>query len=121
MVTPVNGGDLVEELIFNAFKDKSLRSGEAFYQLIKKDYGYIATSNLYRRIVNYQIKKYGISLYNLNQREYQKYFSQREPTKRKQKNCRDYISFREKRRIEKIEKNKYKELIKGKNTKTNIN
>lgn len=121
MVTPVNGGDLVEELIFNAFKDKCLRSSEAFYQLIKKDYGYIANSNLYRRIVNYQIKKYGISLYNLNQREYQKYFSQREPTKRKQKICRDYISFREKRRIEKIEKNKRQELIKGKNTKTNIN
>lgn len=108
-------GDLVGELIFNAFKDKCLRSSEAFYQLVKRDYGYVATPELYRRIINYQVERYGVSLHNIAQREYQKYFSQREPLKKKLKSRRDYMKFKEKRRIEKIEENKYKKSLKAEN------
>lgn len=110
-------GDLVGELIFNAFKDKCLRSSEAFYQLVKRDYGYEATPELYRKIINYQIDRYGISLHNVHQREYQKYFSQRDHGQKVRRSQSAYAKLKEERRIDKIEKNKYKKSLKGNDTK----
>jgi N-glycosylase/DNA lyase len=110
-------GDLVEDFIFNAFKDKCLRSSEAFYQLVKRDYNCSVSSGLYRRIVNYQIMRYGESLYNVQQREYQKYFSQREPRSVRRRWQRNYAKVKEERTIERIEKNKHKKSLKDKKTK----
>lgn len=107
-------GDLVEQLIFNAFKDRYFRSSEAFYQLIKRDYGYDATPELYRRIINYQIKKYGISLHNVTEREYQKYFYQKEHSYRMQKSKKTAKYHKDRRNLERIEKdgeNKLKKTI----------
>lgn len=116
MTAPVNGGDLVENLIYMAFKDKYIRSAEAFKQLIKKNYGYTATSDLYARIVNYQVKRYGISLSNLSQREYDKYFGQKETLQRKKRSRWQSAKQLESRKVERIEKNKCKKSIKRKNT-----
>lgn len=102
-------GDLVEKLIFEAYKDKYIKSSEAFKQLIKKEYGYEVKTELYIKICNYQIKKYGCSLNNSVGREYSKYFTQKESTKRYWKRQADMHRERDRRSIERIEKNKYKE------------
>lgn len=53
---------LLEEQIFNLEKDNSVVSSDRFR---KKYKGWkINHSRLYRRIVNYQVKKYGTSLDN---------------------------------------------------------
>ena len=67
-------GDLVEQLIFEAYKDKDVRSAVYFKDLIKKEYGYKVSSDLYAKIINYQVNKYGVTLQNLNQVEYVNYF-----------------------------------------------
>ena len=59
-------GDLVEQLIFQAYKDKDVRSAVYFKDLIKKEYGYKVSSDLYAKIINYQVNKYGVTLQNLN-------------------------------------------------------
>lgn len=105
-------GDLVEQLIFEAYKDKYIRSSEAFKQLIKKDYGYEVKSDLYKKIVNYQIKKYGISLSNLGSREYDKYFSQRESNRRFWKRKKNAFRTKCIRRLEEIEEGRCKKIIK---------
>lgn len=118
-----NSGDLVEELIFNAYKDKDVISAKHFKGVIKKDFDYKASSDLYRKIINYQVKKYGVTLTNLNEREYVKYFGLRS-NKLRNKN-KEVTSRRTKteRFIERVEneKNKCNKSIKRKNTKTNNN
>lgn len=109
-------GDLVEQLIYEAYKDKYIRSSEAFKQLIKKNYGYEVTSDLYRKIINYQVEKYGISLSNLGTREYDKYFSQRESNRRFWKRKKDAFRTKCIRRLQEIEESRCKETIKRKNT-----
>lgn len=51
---------LTEEILFNNIKDNELLSAENFRSLYKNKE--INFTRLYRRIINYQIKKYGISL-----------------------------------------------------------
>ena len=53
---------LVDNLIFEMFKDKIVINAEKFRYLIQRDYGFIPSSALYRRIINYQVKKYGTQL-----------------------------------------------------------
>lgn len=55
-------GELVDNLIYEAYKDKILVNGERFKENIKRDYGFVPSSALYRKIINYQIKKYGNQL-----------------------------------------------------------
>lgn len=69
MKAPVNGGDLVdfkERMIFEREKDLAIESSEKFYKKLRDIYKYNGDrkrfSNLYRNIVNYQIKKYGAML-----------------------------------------------------------
>ena len=102
-------GELVEQLIFEAYKDKDVRSAVYFKDLIKKDYGIKVTSDLYRKIINYQVEKYGVTLQNLDYREYIKYFGLKS-TKIRNKN-KWTVDRREQtknliERVEKYEKNK---------------
>lgn len=69
MTAPVNGGDLVdfkERMIFEREKDLAIESSEKFYKKLRDIYKYNGDrkrfSNLYRNIVNYQIKKYGATV-----------------------------------------------------------
>lgn len=69
MKAPVNGGDLVdfkERMIFEREKDLAIESSEKFYKKLRDIYKYNGDrkrfSNLYRNIVNYQIKKYGATV-----------------------------------------------------------
>ena len=62
----VNSGDLVDfkiNLIFEKEKDLALESSEKFYKKLKDIYKFqsdnVTLSNLYRKLINYQIKKYG--------------------------------------------------------------
>ena len=49
----------VEEFIFQVYKDKPIYGAKRFKKECKDLYNYKPTSDLYARIVNYQIEKYG--------------------------------------------------------------
>lgn len=118
MKAPVNGGDLVENLIYMAFKDKEIGSSRKFKEKIKKDYGYTVNSDLYAKILNYQIMRYGRTLQDATDREYVKLFglkSHKLRKKNKDLTCRRQKTDRLVERVEN-EKNKCKKSIKRKNT-----
>lgn len=123
MKAPVNGGDLVEQLIFEAFKDKFIKNAEAFKKKIKNDYGYKVSQELYTKIVNYQVKKYGATMPDTAYREYVKDFKIKTKKIREKQKDNFMKRYRAKRFFERVEdeKNKRKELVKDKDTKTNIN
>lgn len=68
MIKPViKTGGLVnfkEHIIFENEKNMAFKGIEEFKRIIYKKYKYIATSNLYRKIINYQVKNFGKSLNN---------------------------------------------------------
>ena len=73
-------------MIFEKEKDEPLTNSEVFIGKILKKYKYkIKTCDLYRAIVNYQIKTYGRAIYKNESQviEFNKYFSN------KSKRCRD--------------------------------
>ena len=49
----------VEEFLFQVYKDKPVYGAKRFKKECKELYNYKASSELYARIVNYQIEKYG--------------------------------------------------------------
>ena len=49
----------VEEFIFQVYKDKPIYGAKRFKKECKDLYNYKPSSDLYARIVNYQIEKYG--------------------------------------------------------------
>lgn len=51
-----------ENIIFENEKNRAFKSSEEFKEIVNEKYKYAASSNLYRRIINYQIKKFGNSL-----------------------------------------------------------
>lgn len=51
-----------ENLLFEELKDTQLRSAKGLWNDIKKKYNYEVSSDLYKKIVNYQIEKYGSPL-----------------------------------------------------------
>ena len=62
-------GDLVDfkiNLIFEKEKDLALESSEKFYKKLRDIYKFqsdnVTLSNLYRKLINYQIKKYGATI-----------------------------------------------------------
>lgn len=123
MKTPVSGGDLVEELIYEAYKDKNLLSARIFKETIEKDYGFKPSSDLYTKIINYQIEKYGGAIHPVSE-PYDKWFKTKTRSIRRKQiegHNRRYETKKVIERIEKIEKNKRQELVDDKDTKTNIN
>ena len=51
-----------EELLFEMFKDSVVTGTDVKRAYLQKKYPDINISNLHRRIVNYQVEKYGTSL-----------------------------------------------------------
>ena len=64
---------LVDDLIFEAYKDKVLKNSNEFKKTIRLNYGLIPSSDLYRRIINYQVKRYGKQL-DISLRDYVEHF-----------------------------------------------
>ena len=58
----MNRTDFIEGVLFNKYKDEILHNSEHFKSLVK-DYKEVNKENLYRKIINYQIDKYGEQLY----------------------------------------------------------
>ena len=54
----------IEEFIYHAYKDKAIVSADKFKKTVMKDYKVKPSSEVIRRIINYQIKKYGSTLYD---------------------------------------------------------
>lgn len=54
--------DFKENIIFEKCKDDEVGSSRLFKAKCKKKYGFEPSNDLYRKIVNYQIKTYGHSL-----------------------------------------------------------
>ena len=77
--------DFKEKIIFEEYKDKAFENSSAFKKEIKDKYNYIASSDLYTRIINYQIKKYGrsISYSNATGVDFVENFTQKSPKNRK--------------------------------------
>ena len=56
----MNKTEFLEGVLFNKYKDENLHNSEYFKSLLKKqNIKGINVENLYRKIVNYQIDKYG--------------------------------------------------------------
>ena len=67
MKTVTNTDDLFnfkENIIFEEFKDKSFASIKQFRFLVFHKYKHVASSGLYQKVINYQIKTYGDVLNN---------------------------------------------------------
>lgn len=56
--------EFIERFIFEKEKDTPFRNKETFYGIMKEKYRIKATRDLYIKIINYQIDKYGESLAN---------------------------------------------------------
>lgn len=79
--------DFKEQAIYEFEKDNSFSGAREFRFKIKNKYGIIPSSNLYRRITNYQINKYGEPLANSRGQDYVSRFSiKRNAKKRRQEN-----------------------------------
>lgn len=105
-------GDLVEQLIFEAYKDKNIKGAGYFKKLIQANYGFKVSSDLYTKIINYQVKTYGITLNYCDRGSYDKYFYLKSfKNRRKQRELVDR-KYYEKAFIERIynEKAKRKEV-----------
>lgn len=86
-----NGGVLVdkrEQLIYEAYKNKPLANSESFKKEIRKNYGFIPSTELYKKIINYQVKNFGKTLDNCAG-EYIKDFKQKRADLRRKRIERD--------------------------------
>lgn len=106
-----NSGGLVdkrEKLLFEAYKNKVIKNAEVLRKQIKEDYGFEPSSDLYREILNYQVKKYGCALYitNTGERDYVQYFNFKSPKARKKHTELCSRKVKEQKTINRIEKRK---------------
>ena len=53
---------LYEQIVFEDYKDKNLKNITNFKKIVEKEYGFYPSDNLYRKIIKYQISKYGCAL-----------------------------------------------------------
>ena len=66
---------MLEDLLFEMYKDNPTGCSNKFYDRMKKNHKLDDAVSLYRRIINYQVQKYGESLggnYNEKSRLWQK-------------------------------------------------
>lgn len=78
--------DFKENIVFEEFKDKHMNGINHLKKEVTKRYGFVPSSALYRKIVNYQIEKYGAPLCNTNDIEYIPYLGQKSRKQRRLKN-----------------------------------
>lgn len=51
-----------EEILFEMYKEEPVGNSQMFYYKMKKNHNLEMPVGLYRKIINYQVKKYGTSL-----------------------------------------------------------
>lgn len=118
-------GDLVEKLMFEVYKDKELGGARIFKARIKEQYGYKVSSDLYAKLVNYQVNKYGEPIYakrtsdGFDKWRYLKNQNQRKRSKELASRRYQTISFIE--RAEKDEIKRIKKITNKKDSKRNHN
>ena len=56
--------EFMDDYIYNEFKDTPLNGTHNFIKKVKDKYDIIPDSTLYRRIINYQVREYGMTLFN---------------------------------------------------------
>ena len=56
--------EFMYDYIYNEFKDTPLNGTHNFIKKVKDKYDIIPDSDLYRRIINYQVREYGMTLFN---------------------------------------------------------
>lgn len=95
-----------EKIIFALYKDKDIKNVRDFENTIKAKYGFIPSKELSRKIVNYQVEKYGGSINNSRYIEFEKKQMAKNFKKRRREKERDTVLQREKAFIERIEKSK---------------
>lgn len=97
---------LVDKLIYEGYKDKPVNGMGYFKRKIKSDYGIMPSSDLYREIVNYQVKKYGKQLHIDTGRNYERLFFEKTPKGRRNAVCRAENSQRQQKMLERLENEK---------------
>lgn len=101
--------DKREQLIFEAYKNRPLVNCEHFKKEIRDNYGFMPSTNLYREIVNYQVKNFGETLDNTTA-EPIKYFNQKKYILRVRRRIRDVERQRHQRNLERLERNENKQV-----------
>ena len=51
-----------EEILFEMYKEEPVGNSQMFYYKMKKNHNLERPVSLYRKIINYQVEKYGASL-----------------------------------------------------------
>ena len=97
---------LVDKMIYGVYKDKPINGMAYFKRKVKSDYGIIPNSDLYREIVNYQVKKYGKQLNVELGRDYERLFYEKTPKGRKNAVYRAENSQRQQKMLERLENEK---------------
>lgn len=74
-----NSGGLVdfkENIVFEEYKDVVIKTSADFKKEVKEKYNFVASLDLYAKIINYQIKKYGgaLSYSGVTARDFDKNF-----------------------------------------------
>lgn len=96
--------DFKENLIFETYKNRSLQNAGKFKKEIEKKYGLKPSFNLYKKIINYQIKTYGYSLEKDSGIGYNKWFAHKHPKLRKYHNELLIKNRKQQAYLEKLEK-----------------
>ena len=70
--------EFIDNYLFNEFKDVPFDGAKRFVKLCVDKFDIIPDSDLYRRIINYQIQEYGMSLTrHLTKSNYYSYYNNR--------------------------------------------
>ena len=92
-----------ENMIFQMFKDKSIGCAQKFKTEIKKLFDIDNTSDIYRKIVNYQIATYGQQIKSGVTNTYIKNFKSKGAKQRNYKKERNSLNFNTNKIIERNE------------------
>jgi hypothetical protein len=100
-----------EKIVFVLYKDKELKSVKKFENTIQKKYGFIPSKELSRKIINYQVKKYGHSLDGGDGIERTKWQCLKNKNRRDREKERDSRRKKEKAYLDKLERKNSKYTI----------
>ena len=100
-----------EKIVFVLYKDKELKSVKKFENTIQKKYGFIPSKELSRKIINYQVKKYGHSLDGGDGIERTKWQRLKNKNRRDREKERDSRRKKEKAYLDKLERKNSKYTI----------
>lgn len=104
--------DFKENIVFEEYKEKVLKKAKDFRDEVKKQHGFEPSSDLYKRIINYQIKKYGTTLVGSYVIEEIKNFGNKKRTVRlkriesneRKRKCKEFIERIDKKRGKNVSK-----------------